>query len=84
MRERPHNDPPTDSLTTMSEAVASPRGGDKARPETAPAFLGRRPSMDGSSHVACWLTLEPSSAIRRIGRRSPSGAPSTLLRMALA
>ena len=27
MPERPHNDPPTDSLTTMSEAVASPRGG---------------------------------------------------------
>ena len=44
MGERPHNDPPTDSLTTMSEAVASPRGEDEARPETALAFLGRRPS----------------------------------------
>ena len=27
MPERPHNDPPTDSLTTMSEAVASHRAG---------------------------------------------------------
>ena len=61
MPERPHNDPPTDSLTTMSEAVASPRGGKAGRADVCfrHRFIGALLHIraGGSSPSPVWSGL---------------------------
>ena len=69
MPERPHNDPPTDSLTTMSEAVASPRGEQAVR-----EAHGSSPMVDGERDIVVVQDAEKSE--NRHGLESPNQAMS--------